>query len=91
MNQIIGPTFIKDTINSIRFISNILETFFQKLTDKERQAVWFQQDGATTATAHTARVRSVCTGWNMCKMCLVLTSFLVVCGLHNYQIPDFYL
>ena len=45
--------FIKDAINSMHFISNILKPFLQQLNDEERQAGWFQQDGAM---AHAARV-----------------------------------
>ena len=42
-----------NTINSERYISDILELFFALLTDKEREIGWFQQDGAM---AHTAQV-----------------------------------
>ena len=50
--RIIGPIFFENTINSQRYISDILQPFFQHLTAYEKQNGWFQQDGAT---AHTAR------------------------------------
>ena len=49
--RIIGPIFFKNTITSERY--NILEPFFDQLTEQENQQGWFQQDGAI---AHTARV-----------------------------------
>jgi hypothetical protein len=39
-------------VNSDRYVRNILEPFFEQLTDDERQYGYFQQDNAT---AHAAR------------------------------------
>ena len=54
--RIIGPIFCENTITSERYIHNILEPFFDQLTEQEKQQGRFQQDGAT---AHTARVSMV--------------------------------
>ena len=50
---IIGSIFFENTITTEHYIHNILELFFDQLTEQEKQQGWFQQDGAT---AHTARV-----------------------------------
>jgi hypothetical protein len=39
-------------VNSDRYVSDILEPFFQDLTEEETRYDYFQQD---SATAHTAR------------------------------------
>ena len=56
---IIGPIFFENIITSERYIHNILEPFFDQLTEQEKQQGWFQQDGAT---AHTARVSMAAVG-----------------------------
>ena len=50
--RLIGPIFFDDTVNSQRYINNILNPFFNQLTDYEKENGTFQQDNAT---AHTAR------------------------------------
>ena len=57
--RIIGPIFFENTITSERYIHNILEPFFDQLTEQEKQQGWFQQDDAT---AHTARVSMAAVG-----------------------------
>ena len=52
--RIIGPIFFDDTINSDRYRRNILEPFFQQLTDDELRYAYFQQDSATAHTAHNS-------------------------------------
>jgi hypothetical protein len=49
---VIGSIFFEDTVNSDSYVSDILEPFFQELTEEEIRHDCFQQDGAT---AHTAR------------------------------------
>jgi hypothetical protein len=49
---IIRPMSYHETVNSDRYVRNILEPFFEQLTDDERQYGYFQQDNAT---AHIAR------------------------------------
>ena len=51
--RIVGPIFFEQTVNSNRYIVNILNPFLEQLTDEEKSFGYFQQDGAT---AHTARV-----------------------------------
>jgi hypothetical protein len=50
--RVIGPIFFEDAVNSDRYVSDILEPFFQELTEKDTRYGYFQQD---SATAHTAR------------------------------------
>jgi hypothetical protein len=50
--QITGPIFYHETVNSDRYVRNILVPFFEQLTDDERQYGYFQHDNAT---AHAAR------------------------------------
>jgi hypothetical protein len=50
--RVIGPIFFEDTVNSDRYVSDILEPFFQELTEEETKYGYFQQG---SATAHTAR------------------------------------
>jgi len=59
--KIIGPIFFQDTVNSERYIANILRPFFDQLTDYEKQNGTFQQDNATAHTAHAsmAAIREV--------------------------------
>jgi hypothetical protein len=49
--RISGPYFFNFTVNSERYINNILEPFVNELDDQELQYGHFQQD---SATAHTA-------------------------------------
>jgi hypothetical protein len=49
--RVIGPIFFGDTVNFDRYVSDILELFFQELTEEETRYGYFQQD---SATAHTA-------------------------------------
>jgi hypothetical protein len=44
--------FFYDTVNSERYMNNILELFFQILTEEEKQHAYFQQDNTT---AHTSQ------------------------------------
>ena len=48
-----------NTITSERYIPNILEPFFDQLTEQEKQQGWFHKDGAT---ANTARVSMAAVG-----------------------------
>ena len=57
--RIIGSIFLENTITSESYIHNILESFFDQLTEQEKQQCWFQQDDAT---AHTARVSMAAVG-----------------------------
>jgi len=59
--RIVGPIFFHDTVNSQRYINNILNPFFGELTDYEKQNGTFQQDNATAHTAHAsiAAIREV--------------------------------
>lgn len=50
-SRVIGPIFFEDTINSNRYIEQILEPFAAELTPQERYYGYFMQDGAP---AHTA-------------------------------------
>jgi hypothetical protein len=43
--------FYHETVNSDRYIRNILEPFFVQLTDDERQYGYFQEDSATVHMA----------------------------------------
>jgi hypothetical protein len=49
--RVIGPIFLGDTVNSNRYVSDILEPFFQELTEQETRYGYFQQDRATAYTA----------------------------------------
>jgi hypothetical protein len=53
----IGPIFFRDTVNSDRYISDILEPFFQELTEEDTWYGYFQQDSATAHTAHNSMQR----------------------------------
>jgi hypothetical protein len=37
--QIIGPVLFYETLNSNRFIQNVLEPFFERLTDEDSMAI----------------------------------------------------
>ena len=50
--RIIGPIFFYETLNSERYVNNILRPFFNMLRGPEKEYCYFQQDGAT---AHTSR------------------------------------
>ena len=78
--RIIGPIFFENTITSERYIHNILEPFFDQLTEQEKQQGWFQQDGAG-ATAHIARVSMAAVGE-------VFGDRVISCGLWPPRSPD---
>ena len=77
--RIIGPIFFENTNTSKRYIYNILEPFFDQLTEQEKQQGWFQQDGAT---AHTARV-------SMAAVSEVFGDRVISHGLWPPRLPDF--
>src|SRR6185437_9724828 len=45
--RLIGPIFFDDTVTSRRYIDNILNPFFEQLTEEEKFGGTFQQDNAT--------------------------------------------
>jgi hypothetical protein len=49
--RIIGLIFYDDTVNTARYVNNILSPFFAKLTEERLYGI-FQQDSATVHTAH---------------------------------------
>jgi hypothetical protein len=51
--RIIGPLFVYDTVNSERYVNNVLEPFFQTLTEEEKRYAYFQQDNAAVHTSHS--------------------------------------
>ena len=51
-SRIVGPIFYEGTINSERYIAQILRPFFSELTEEEKTFGFFQQDGATAHTAN---------------------------------------
>ena len=84
--HIIGLIFFENTITSEHYIHNILEPFFDQLTEQEKQQGCFQQDGAT---AHMARV-------SMAAVSEVFGDHVISHGLWpppspNLTPPDFYL
>jgi hypothetical protein len=50
-SRIVGPIFFENTINSERYVTDILRPFFDSITEEENTYGYFRQDGAT---AHTA-------------------------------------
>jgi hypothetical protein len=56
LRRITGPIFFHETVNSDRYVNNILSPFFNQLTDEETQYGYFQQDNATAHTANAAMV-----------------------------------
>ena len=54
--RIIGPIFFHHTVNSDRYINDILNPFFDQLNAEERQYGYFQQDNATAHTANASMV-----------------------------------
>jgi hypothetical protein len=50
-SRIVGPIFFENTINSERYVTDILRPFFGTITEEENTYGYFMQDGAT---AHTA-------------------------------------
>jgi len=52
--RLIGPIFFNNTVNSERYINDILHPFFEQLTDNEKQNGTFQQDNATAHTAYAS-------------------------------------
>jgi hypothetical protein len=55
--RVIGPIFFGDTVNSDRYVSDILEPLFQELTEEETRYGYFQQDSATAHTASNSMQR----------------------------------
>jgi hypothetical protein len=45
--RVIGLIFFGDTLNSDRYVSDILEPFFQEITEEETRYGYFQQDSTT--------------------------------------------
>jgi hypothetical protein len=54
--RIIGPIFFHETVNSDRYVNNILNPFFNQLTAEERQYGYFQQDNAIAHAANASMV-----------------------------------
>jgi hypothetical protein len=50
-SRIVGPIFFENTINSERYVTDILGPFFDSITEEKKRHGYFMQDGAT---AHTA-------------------------------------
>jgi hypothetical protein len=61
---VIGLIFFEDTLNSDRYVSDILEPFFRELTEEETRYGYFQQDSATA--------RMACILCSVCKTCLMM-------------------
>jgi hypothetical protein len=59
--RVIGPIFFEDTVNSDRYVSDILEPFFQDVTEEETRHGYFQQDSTTAhmACSSMQRLRGV--------------------------------
>jgi hypothetical protein len=53
---VIGQIFFEDAVNSDRYVSDILEPFFQEITEETRYG-YFQQDSATVHTARNSMQR----------------------------------
>jgi hypothetical protein len=45
--RVIGPIFFGDTVDTDRHVSDILEPFFQEVTEEETRYGYFQQDSTT--------------------------------------------
>jgi hypothetical protein len=60
--RITGPLFSPGTVNTDRYVNDILNPFLQQLTVEERQYGYLQQDNATAHTdnATTVAIREVC-------------------------------
>jgi hypothetical protein len=54
--RIIDPLFFHETVNSHRYVNDILNPFFNQLTAEERQHGCFQQGNATAQTANATMV-----------------------------------
>ena len=52
--RIIGPIFFSETLNSHRYVTQILTPFFERLSDYERTYAFFQQDNASSRTANNS-------------------------------------
>jgi hypothetical protein len=52
--RVIGPIFYDDTFNAVRNVNNILRPVISELKKEERPYGAFQQDSATTHTAHVS-------------------------------------
>jgi hypothetical protein len=63
--RVIGSIFFEDTVNSDRYVSDILEPLFQELTEEETRYGYFQQDSATAHTRHAI----LC---SVCETCLMM-------------------
>jgi hypothetical protein len=50
------PLIFHETVNSDRYVNNILNSFFNQLTAEERQHGYFQQDNAIAHTANATMV-----------------------------------
>jgi hypothetical protein len=46
-----APLFLHETVNSDRYVHDILNPFFNQLTAEEREHEYFQQDNATAYMA----------------------------------------
>ena len=51
------PIFFQDSVNAERYINDILQQFFNDLTEEEKRGGWFQHDGATAHTANASMHR----------------------------------
>jgi hypothetical protein len=65
--RVIGLIFFEDTVNSDRYVSDILEPFFQELTEEETRYSYFRQD-SKIAQRHT-RHAILC---SVCETCLMM-------------------
>jgi hypothetical protein len=46
-SRIVGPIYFDNTINSERYVTDILRPFFHSITEEEKTYGYFMQDGAT--------------------------------------------
>ena len=53
-SRIISPIFFTETINSDRYINDVLKLFLTKLSDTDKRIGCFQQDGATAHTLNAS-------------------------------------
>jgi hypothetical protein len=51
-SRIVGPIFFENTINSERYVTDILRPFFESITEEEKTYGYFMQDGATGHTGN---------------------------------------
>ncbi|KAG1710408.1 hypothetical protein GQR58_002696 [Nymphon striatum] len=57
------PNIFLETVTSERYVSNILEPFFDQLNEHKKQNGWFQQDGATAYTVEKV-CKQACNNWS---------------------------